>query len=132
MKNTKELLVIFGIGGILYSFIEVMFRGFTHWTMTLTGGITFVALYLANLKMKTKSLFLRCLAGSAIITAIEFVVGCIVNLEFHMNVWDYSDQKFNVLGQICPLFSFLWFLLSGPACFLSFALKKKFKAIFSK
>ncbi|MDD6275783.1 MAG: hypothetical protein PUB20_03030 [Clostridia bacterium] len=132
MKKIKELSVIFGIGGIVYSLIEVLFRGFTHWTMTLTGGITFVALYLTNLKMKTKSLFLRCLAGSGIITAIEFVVGCIVNLKFHLNVWDYSDQKCNVLGQICPLFSFLWFLLSGPACLLSFALKNKFKAISKK
>ena len=129
MKKFKELPVIFGLGGILYSVIEIMFRGLTHWTMTLTGGITFVLLYITNLKMKTKSMFLRCLTGSGIITSIEFIVGCIVNLGFHLGVWDYSDRKFNILGQICPLFSFFWFLLSGPACYLSFALRKKFKSI---
>jgi uncharacterized membrane protein len=25
-----------------------------------------------------------------------------------MNVWDYSDMPFNLLGQICPSFSLLW------------------------
>jgi uncharacterized membrane protein len=50
---------------------------------------------------------LRCLVGCGIITSPEFIVGCIVNRGLHMNVWDYSAQKFNLLGQICPLFSII-------------------------
>lgn len=127
MKKTKELLVIFGYGAIIYSLIEVLFRGFTHWTMTITGGFTFIALYFMNIKMKTKNLFIRCAIGSLIITVIEFTVGCIVNRGFHLHVWDYSDEKFNILGQICPLFSCIWFLLCIPVTFLSFLLRKKLK-----
>lgn len=127
MKKVKELFVVFSFGAIIYSLIEVIFRGFTHWTMTLTGGFTFVILYFVNIRLKTRNLILRCIAGSAIITSIEFIVGCVVNRALCLNVWDYSAQKYNVLGQICPLFSILWFLLSIPAVMLSFALKKKFR-----
>ena len=37
MDKIKEYFVVFASGGIIYSLIEVVFRGFTHWTMTLTG-----------------------------------------------------------------------------------------------
>lgn len=124
MDKFKEYFVVFGSGGLIYGLIEVIFRGFTHWTMTITGGIALLLIYITNMKMKTRSLILRCLAGSAIITAIEFVVGCIVNRGLHMDVWDYSDEKYNILGQICPLFSAAWFLLCIPATILSFFIKK--------
>ena len=62
--------------------------------------------------------FLRCLCGCGIITALEFFVGLLVNKIFRLHVWDYSHLPFNIFGQICPLFSFAWFLLSFPACHL--------------
>jgi len=124
LKKYKEFFVVFSIGAILYSIIEIMFRGFTHWTMSLTGGAAFLMIHISNFRMKTKSIFLKCLTGCAIITALEFVVGCIVNRKFHMNVWDYSGQKFNLLGQICPVFSAIWFFLTLPALYLSKTIKK--------
>jgi len=33
-------------------------------------------------------------------------------------VWDYSDRRWNVYGQICPLYSLLWFVLSAFALLL--------------
>ena len=39
MDKFKEYLIVFSSGGIIYSLIEVIFRGFTHWTMTITGGV---------------------------------------------------------------------------------------------
>lgn len=125
MDKFKEYFVVFSSGGLIYGLIEVVFRGFTHWTMTITGGLALLLVYITNIKMKTNSLILRCLAGSAIITAIEFVVGCIVNRGLHMGVWDYSDEKYNVLGQICPLFSAAWFLLCIPATLLSFFIRHR-------
>jgi len=107
--------VAYGTGAVLYSLLEIAFRGFTHWTMTLTGGTCMALIYLLDRKMHSRSLWLRCLAGAGIITALEFAVGCIVNRKLGWNVWDYSDQRFNVLGQICPVFSGIWFLLCIPA-----------------
>lgn len=125
MKKLKEYSLVTGIGAVIYSLVEIIFRGYTHWTMTVTGGVTFLALYFMNLRMKTKSLFLRCVAGSLIITVIEFVVGCLVNLRLKWNVWDYSSRAHNLLGQICPLFTVLWFLLCIPATLLCAYLKHR-------
>ncbi|MBP3442518.1 MAG: hypothetical protein J6L62_06915 [Clostridia bacterium] len=123
----REYFTIFFFGGIIYGLVEVVSRGFTHWTMVLTGGLAFLLIHLVNTNMKNNSLILRCLAGCAIITFLEFIVGCIVNRGLHMNVWDYSGEKFNVLGQICPLFSMLWFLICIPGVILSYTLKKNLR-----
>lgn len=124
LKKYKEFFIVFSVGALLYSIIEILFRGFTHWTMSLTGGTAFLMIHISNFRMKTKSLFVKCLTGCAIITALEFIVGLIVNRKFHMNVWDYSGQKFNLLGQICPAFSAAWFCLTLPALYLSKTIKR--------
>ena len=127
MKNKLNTLVIFGFGGILYGLVEVLIRGYTHWTMVLTGGIIFSVLYQINLKMENSNLFLRCLIGCMIITAAEFTVGCIVNIDLGMGVWDYSGQKYNVMGQICPLYSLGWFFICLPASGISFLLRRSIR-----
>ena len=119
LKKYKEFLIVFSVGAIIYSLIEIIFRGFTHWTMSITGGVAFLLIHISNFRLKTKNLFLKCFVGCVIITALEFVVGCIVNRKLNLNVWDYSQQKFNLLGQICPLFSAAWFVLTLPALYLS-------------
>lgn len=123
----REYFTVFGFGAVIYSLVEVVTRGYTHWTMTITGGVAFLLIYLINVNMKTNSLILRCLVGCVVITAIEFTVGMIVNRGLHMNVWDYSDEKFNLFGQICPLFSFMWFLICIPGTALSFMLKRQLR-----
>lgn len=119
LKKYKEFFIVFSVGAVIYSLIEILFRGFTHWTMTITGGMAFLMIHISNFRMKTKNLFLKCLTGCAIITALEFIVGIIVNRKMGLHVWDYSGQKFNLLGQICPLFSAAWFFISLPAIYLS-------------
>lgn len=90
-----------------------------------TGGICFLCLYKTNLKMNRQPLWKRCLTGSAIVTGIEFVVGCIVNVKLKWNVWDYSKMHFNLGGQVCLLYSVLWFFLCMPLSFLSRVLHNK-------
>lgn len=125
VKNKfKEYITVFGFGGVIYGLVEVVTRGYTHWSMFLTGGLAFLLIYIVNSKLGDKSLFLRCLIGCVIITSLEFTVGCIVNRQFNMNVWDYSDRPLNVLGQICPFFSLMWFLICIPANYLSLLLRR--------
>lgn len=114
MENT----VVFLFGGILYSLMEICFRGYTHWSMTLTGGFCLVVLYRHFRQNPLESMLTRCFFGMAVITAAEFLTGCVVNIMLDWNVWDYSSRPFNLFGQICPLFSALWFLLTIPACWL--------------
>ena len=122
MQRFRDFAAVYAIGSVGYSAVEILWRGFTHWTMAITGGVCFTLLHLLNGKMRTHPLWKKCLAGSGVITAVEFTAGCIVNLTFHMDVWDYSAMAGNLLGQICPMYSVLWFLLCIPVMWVSNAL----------
>ena len=115
----RDYAAVYAIGSVGYSAVEILWRGFTHWTMAVTGGVCFTLLHLLNGKMRTHPLWKKCLAGSGVITAVEFTAGCIVNLTFHMNVWDYSSMAGNLMGQVCPLYTALWFLLCIPVMWIS-------------
>ena len=60
------------------------------------------------------------------ITAIEFVVGLILNVWLGLNMWDYSNMPGNILGQICPEFMVLWFFLSAFGIFLDDLIRWRF------
>lgn len=122
--KAKELFTVFCIGAVGYSLLEIMWRGFTHWTMAVTGGICFSLIYAVCMRFPHMSLFGKCLWGAAVITAIEFTVGCIVNKGLHMRVWDYSNQPMNLYGQICLPYSLLWFALCVPVTYLCYGIKK--------
>lgn len=94
--------------------LEYIWRGWSHWSMALAGGVCFGLLGHISDRMHGHSLPLRCAAGSAAITSVEFVFGCIFNLGLGMHVWDYSGELFNIAGQICARYSVLWFFLSAP------------------
>ena len=125
MKQIKNNSKLFLLGSAGYGTIEVLWRGYTHWTMLVTGGLCFLTIYHFNIRNEKLALWKKCLFGSAAITSYEFVVGCIVNLWLKWDVWDYSSMLYNVKGQICPLYSALWFLLSAPLCGLTTAIRHK-------
>lgn len=117
-------LFLFPIGAIGYYSLELAFRGRSHWSMAICGGLCICLIYVANRKFSRLPLLLRALIGSAIITAVEFVAGCILNLWLGWGIWSYAALPFNFLGQIAPAFSALWFLLCIPVC-LCFSLAQK-------
>ena len=129
MKRIIEHISVFLVGGILYSIIEILWRGYTHWTMTVVGGLCFLFLYLLNGRMRERSLLERCLAGAGIITAVEFVAGIVVNRILFLDVWDYSAMRFHLLGQVCLFFSCMWFALCIPAYLLSNMIRRFFDEI---
>lgn len=119
MTTLKKWAVLALVGGIIYGLIEFLARGYTHWTMVVLGGICFVAVGLLNEVIPWEMpLVVQMLCGCIIITTLEFVTGYIVNIRLGWAVWDYSDRWGNLLGQICPLYSFYWFLLSAVAIVL--------------
>ena len=124
LKKVRENAMVYGIGAGGYTLLEILWRGHTHWTMTLTGGLCFWLVYCCNSRLSQRGLLSKCLAGSSMITAVEFFVGRLVNVRLGWNVWDYSSQPFNLGGQVCALYSFLWFLLCMPLCPLCGKLKQ--------
>ena len=104
-------IIVFILGGYAYAMIEILFRGYTHWTMVLTGGACILTIYIISGWLMSVPLLVGALMCALIITFYEFCVGIIVNLRLGWQVWDYSDMPGNILGQICPTFTILWFLL---------------------
>lgn len=129
MPKAIENLVLFLFGGAVYSMIEVLFRGYTHWSMTVTGGVCLVLMYRHFTARPHDPLALKCLFGAITITVLEFAAGCIVNLWLGWNVWDYSGMMFNLYGQICLPFSTLWFLLTVPVVSLTDFFSRRFEEI---
>ncbi len=118
-KKRRGLLfytALFGIGAVGYYLLEILFRGFSHWTMALCGGICLCLIYTANRRLVTYPLIPRALLGAVIITSVELVAGCVLNLYLQWGIWDYSHLPFNLWGQITPIFSGLWFALCLPIC----------------
>lgn len=106
-------LTLAAVGGLLYVALELIWRGRSHWTMFALGGLCFVALGLINEVLSWDTpLWRQVLIGAAIVTALEFLVGCVVNLWLGWAVWDYSGLPGNILGQICPQYMFLWIPVS--------------------
>lgn len=107
----KEL-IIFVIFGLLYGLIEILFRGYTHWTMLLLGGFCGVIIGLLNEITPTMKVPIQMLISSIFVTILELIFGYILNIKLGLNIWDYTNQAFNFKGQICLLFSIVWFFLS--------------------
>ncbi len=121
---------MFTIGFVGYSFVELLYRGYTHWTMALTGGTCVLLIHLFNIKYFYKKFLIRCLVGCVIISIIEFFAGCVLNIALRLNIWDYSNCNFNILGQVCLLYSVYWFFLSIPIMLISNFIKYVFYSYF--
>ena len=89
-------------GAITYLLIEICWRGYTHWTMGILGGIVIVLVGLINeVTKKDLPLIIQAPMASIIITLVEYWAGYILNIQLGMNIWDYSDLPLNVDGQVC-------------------------------
>ncbi len=104
----KRYLAFFIIGALGYTAIEMIWRGRTHWSMALAGGICFILFSLVAEGFSDMPLLVRAFLAAVGVTLVELLFGLIFNRLLGMGVWDYSDMPFNLMGQICPLFSLLW------------------------
>jgi uncharacterized membrane protein len=112
LPSIRRFFTLFFAGALLYPALEILFRGFSHISMSFLGGICLVIIDLVRFSLKRVRRIWKALISAVIITQLEFITGMIVNVALGLNVWDYSDRPFEFAGQICLLFSGLWFLLS--------------------
>lgn len=79
MASVLKYFFLFSFGGIVYVLIEMLWRGYSHWSMFILGGICFVLLGLINKKYTWDiPLLIQMLIGTFIITLMEFIFGCIL------------------------------------------------------
>lgn len=124
VKKLEKYVFLFLFGGFGYGILEIAFRGFTHWSMIITGGSALIALYLINEAFPNTSIFVKAFAGCSIITTLEFTVGIIVNKFFSFGVWDYAESPDNFLGVISLRFSLCWFAISFVMLFIFMLIQK--------
>lgn len=120
MKKISEYLFLWTLGGSLYYGIEMAFRGFSHWSMFVLGG--FCLLFFAAQGVWTgwrEPLWRQVLWCTLFVTSGEFITGIFVNKIMKWHVWDYSDQPFQIWGQICIPFMILFSGLCVIGIFLA-------------
>lgn len=109
MKKVSEYAVLWAIGGCLYYTFEFIFRGFSHWTMFVLGGICFLFCAVQGIVTNWEDALwiqlLRCMLFSI---SSEFITGIVVNKWLGWNVWDYSNQPYQLWGQICLPFAIIF------------------------
>lgn len=126
LRGWGQELLLFWMGGVAYFCLELLWRGRSHWTMILVGGACFLLVGRCGARLeKGTSLLWRALAGAALITAVEFVSGCVLNLWLGLGVWDYSALPGNVLGQVCLPYTALWALLVPPLLWVEAYLRRQ-------
>lgn len=117
--HAYKAVVLFLCGGGLYALIEIVWRGYTHWTMFILGGLLFLLIGgLNNWLPWEMPLALQAVLGAVIVTAVELLAGIILNLWLGLDIWDYSRMPGNFLGQICPQYTIAWAGLSLVAVVL--------------
>lgn len=118
-KKLIEYFILLVVGGSIYVTMEILFRGYSHISMFIVGGLCLCLIGVLNEFYKWDMYIeWQVLIGVGIILTLEFVSGCIVNLWLDLNVWDYSNMPLNLLGQICLPFALLWIPLAFLAILL--------------
>ena len=105
-------------GGTVYFLLEVAWKTVTgkpesiSWTMLALAILLTAAVERCGYQLPWEvPLWLQALACAALVTAAELAAGLILNVWLGMGVWDYSDLPGNFMGQICPQFAAIWWVL---------------------
>lgn len=82
-------------------------RGFLYGPHIPMYGFGAILNLLLTLSVKN-SIPLIFLLGTAGTTILEYATGVMLQKLFHARYWDYSRNRFNLNGYICPYCSFAW------------------------
>lgn len=111
-------MLLWSWGGTVYFLLEVIFKSVTghperiSWTMLVVAILLTIPVERAGEQLPwAVPLWLQALVCAALVTAVELAAGLILNVWLGLGVWDYSDLSGNILGQICPQYSAIWWVL---------------------
>lgn len=115
-KKFLEYFILFSVGFSVYCFIEMAWKGGdTYASMGIIGGLVVLVAGSINDSLLTEKMpiWLQQLIAAIFIVSCEAIAGVLINQDHH--IWDYSNLPFNYKGQICLLFSIIWYFLSVVA-----------------
>lgn len=109
LRKLSEYLFLWVVGGAVYYGVELFFRGFSHWSMFILGGICLMFFWWQASTLHWKDpLWKQIIRCTIFVVSCEFITGIIVNKWLNWAVWDYSDQPFHLFGQICLPFAVIF------------------------
>jgi len=123
------ILLVFSIGSLSGWIIELIYRTFVSQKRLVNPGFLsgpYLPLYgfgvfaLYLLSIPDMSLWYRALFFFLATTILEWITGEFFLKAFNLRLWDYSTQKWNYKGLICPLFSVFWTILALGFYFFAF------------
>lgn len=99
-------------GGTLYFLLEVLYKSINSRQEQISWTMLIVALFLCipvercgyNFSWDCP-LILQAFTCAVLVTVVEFICGLFLNVYLHLNIWDYSNLPFNLMGQVCVSFS---------------------------
>ncbi len=133
MNTPLALAFLFFVGALLGYGLEFLFRnlishsgprgkyfinpGFCKGPYLPIYGVglvvMFVITYLVTTYIENPPVVVVIIGITISMTLIEFIGGVFLLKVMNMRLWDYRDRWGNVMGVICPLFSFFWGLIGA-------------------
>lgn len=113
------------IGGMVYVALELLWRGWSHGSMLVVGGLCFLILGAIHRRYGTAPLLMQAVLGAGAISGIELLSGLFLNVFLDLGVWDYSGLPYNLFGQVCLSYFFLWIWVSMAGCPLEGGLRRR-------
>ena len=79
-KRVSEIVFLIAAGGSTYYLIEIWFRGFSHWTMFVLGGValTFCS-FQGEVMHWSEPMWIQIIRAVLFLTSLEFMTGIICN-----------------------------------------------------
>ena len=134
MKYLVIIATLFVIGSLFGWVLELFYRRFVSQKKWMNPGFLMgpylpiygfgvVVLYgVSNINLgitnQAVDIIVRILIIGLGMTVIEFIAGLIFIKGLKIKLWDYSNCKGNIMGLICPLYSFMWLLVGSLYYFL--------------
>lgn len=105
-------------GGTVYFMLEVLWKTASNepekisWTMLVLAIFLTISVERCGYQLPWEiPLVLQSLLCATLVTISELIAGIILNIWLNLNIWDYSSLPFNLMGQICPQFFLIWWIL---------------------
>ena len=102
---------------------RVVNRGLAKGPICPIYGVGICLSYL--LLRSVESFILLALLSMAVATIVEFSVGWLLERTLGQRLWDYSAERGNILGYVCPRFSLIW----GVVCALTVRLMTRLEPL---
>jgi uncharacterized protein len=118
MTTLTSTLTTFCIFSILGWVLEVCYRSYNARKFVNPGllagpylilyGVGALALAASGFLLAGSGLIVKALVYLVLMSGLELASGFLAKGLFDIRLWDYSDQRFNYKGHICPRFTVYW------------------------